>query len=78
VAEIRARHAAGDRDGAVAAVSERMVDAIDVVGDAATVHETVRAYVDAGVEHPIVMPLPWGPDRRAILDETLRAAAGTG
>src|SRR5690606_27738208 len=32
VDEIRARFAAGDREGAVAAVSERMVDAIDVMG----------------------------------------------
>ena len=30
-------HAAGDRDGALAAVSDRMVDAIDVMGDADTV-----------------------------------------
>src|SRR6195952_834019 len=36
VAEIRARHDAGDREGALAAVSDRMIDAIDVVGDAAT------------------------------------------
>ncbi len=34
VAEIRARHAAGDREGALAAVCDRMVDAIDVMGDA--------------------------------------------
>ena len=34
VAEIRERFAAGDREGAVGAVSERMVDAIDVMGDA--------------------------------------------
>ena len=37
VAEIRARHADGDRAGALAAVSDRMVDGIDVMGDADTV-----------------------------------------
>ena len=37
VAEIRGHHAAKDREGALAAVSDRMVDAIDVVGDAAHV-----------------------------------------
>ena len=37
VAEIRAHHADGDRAGALAAVSDRMVDAIDVMGDADTV-----------------------------------------
>ena len=34
VAEVRERHAAGDREGALAAVSDEMVDAIDVMGDA--------------------------------------------
>ncbi|MEY2465262.1 MAG: hypothetical protein QOH64_3400, partial [Acidimicrobiaceae bacterium] len=34
----------------------------------------VQAYVDAGVEVPVVMPLPWGPDRRAVLDATIAAA----
>ena len=76
VAEVRERHAAGDRDGAVAAVSDAMVDAIDVLGDAAHVHATVQSYVEAGVTHPIVMPLPWGTDRTAVIDATIRAAAG--
>lgn len=76
VAEIRARHAEGDRAGAVAAVSDRLVDAIDVMGDEATVHATMQAYVDAGVEVPVLMPLPWGADRRASAARTIRAAAG--
>jgi probable F420-dependent oxidoreductase len=76
VAEIRERHSAGDRDGAVAAVSDRMVDAIDVLGDAAHVRATVQAYVDAGVEVPVVMPMPWGADRQQVIDDTLAAAAG--
>jgi alkanesulfonate monooxygenase SsuD/methylene tetrahydromethanopterin reductase-like flavin-dependent oxidoreductase (luciferase family) len=75
VAEIRERHGAGDRDGAVAAVSDRMVDAIDVLGDADHVRATVRAYIDAGVEVPIVMPMPWGADRQQVIDDTMQAAA---
>jgi hypothetical protein len=78
VAEIRGRHAKKDRDGALAAVSDRMVDAIDVMGDAGTVRATVTDYVAQGVEVPIVMPLPWGPDRMAVIESTMRAAAGTG
>ena len=74
VNEIRERHAAGDRAGAVAAVSDAMVDGIDVVGDEAHVAATVRSYVDAGVDVPIVFPLPWGSDRMATVDATLRAA----
>jgi probable F420-dependent oxidoreductase len=76
VAAIREAHAAGDRAAAVAAVSDRMVDAIDVMGDAATVHATMQAYVDAGVDVPVLMPLPWGADRRASADATIRAAVG--
>jgi probable F420-dependent oxidoreductase len=78
VAEIRGRFAAGDRDGAIAAVSDRMVDAIDVMGDADAAHATMQSYVDAGVEVPILMPLPWGRDRRASADTTIRAAIGKG
>ena len=76
VAEIRARHADGDRAGALAAVSDRMVDAIDVMGDADTVQATMQAYVDAGVDVPVLMPLPWGADRRASADLAIRAAVG--
>jgi probable F420-dependent oxidoreductase len=76
VAEIRARHAAGDRAGALAAVSDRMVDAIDVMGDADTVHATMQAYVEAGVDVPVLMPLPWGADRRASADLAIRAGIG--
>jgi hypothetical protein len=50
-----------------------MVDAIDVMGDADRVGGAVRAYVDAGVEVPVLMPLPWGKDRMAVVDATLRA-----
>jgi hypothetical protein len=27
---------------------------------------------------PVLMPLPWGPDRRASAEATLRAAIGAG
>jgi probable F420-dependent oxidoreductase len=76
VAAVRERHAAGDREGALAAVSDAFVDAIDIMGDRARVHAAMQEYIDAGVEHPIVMPLPWGPDRRAVIDATLEAAKG--
>jgi alkanesulfonate monooxygenase SsuD/methylene tetrahydromethanopterin reductase-like flavin-dependent oxidoreductase (luciferase family) len=76
VAQVRECHAAGNRDAALAAVSDRMVDAIDVLGDAAHVHATVQSYVDAGVEVPIIMPMPWGQDRMAVIADTINAAAG--
>ena len=76
VAAVRSSHAEGDRAGALAAVSDEMVDGIDVMGDADHVRDTVRAYMDNGVDVPIVFPLPWGEDRAAVIDLTLRAAAG--
>jgi probable F420-dependent oxidoreductase len=76
VAEVRERHAARDRAGALAAISEEMVDAIDIVGDALHVRAAVEAYVAAGVEVPVLMPLPWGPDRAAVIRDTMQAAAG--
>ena len=72
----QASQLAGDRDGAVAAISDRMVDAIAICGDAATVAAAVDAYRAAGVDHPVVMPLPWGPDRRQTVLDTLAAVAG--
>ena len=76
VGAIRAAHASRDRAGALAAVSDEMIDGIDVVGDAALVRTTVDAYRDNGVDVPIVFPLPWGADRVAVVDATLRAAIG--
>lgn len=75
VAAVRERQAAGDREGAVDAISDAFVDAIDIMGDADHVRASVQQYVDAGVQHAVVMPLPWGPDRRAVIDATLEAAA---
>jgi len=74
VASIRERHEAGDREGALAAVSDRFIDAIDIIGDEAHVRASMQAYVDAGVDVPILMPLPWGPDRWKVIDATMQAA----
>jgi probable F420-dependent oxidoreductase len=79
IADVRERHAAGDRDGAVAAVSDAMVDAINVIGDHDHVAATVGAYVEAGVDVPVIMPMPWGADRREVVGDTIAAAiAGVG
>ena len=74
IKELRARQAEKDREGALAAVSERMIQAIDFIGNEAEVTNFVKDYVNAGVEHPVLMPLPWGEDRRAITGATMSAA----
>lgn len=75
IAAIRSAHAAKDREGALAAVSDRFVDAIDVMTDAEGVRRTFKEYVEGGVDHPVLMPLPWGPDRMAVVRATMAAAA---
>jgi probable F420-dependent oxidoreductase len=75
VAAIQAAHQAGDRRAALAAVSDRMVDAIDVVGDETLVADTITAYRRAGVEVPVIFPLTWGTPGANNLEATLEAAA---
>ena len=75
VEEIRAKQSERDREGALAAVSERMIQAIDFIGSKDEVTDFVRSYIDAGVEHPILMPMPWRDDRAAVVDDTMEAAA---
>ena len=74
VNELRQKQSEKDREGAVAAISERMIQAIDFIGSETAVTDFVKTYIDAGVEHPILMPMPWGEDRRAVTDATMRAA----
>jgi len=75
VEAITEAHSRRDRDAALAAVSDRMIDAIDICGDAQRVAAAVAEYEAAGVDHAVIMPLPWGPDRRAVVDATMEATA---
>ncbi len=69
------RWAVRDRDGALEAISDDWVDAIQIMGDEQHVRDAVQAYADQGVDVPIVFVLPWGEDRRATVSATLRALA---
>jgi probable F420-dependent oxidoreductase len=69
------RWAARDRDGALAAISDDWVDAIQIMGDEQHVRNAVQAYSDQGVDVPIVFAIPWGEDRRETVSRTLRALA---
>ena len=75
VAMFRERWSARDREGAVDAISDAWVDAIQIMGDEKHVNAAVQEYADNGVEVPIVFALPWGEDRRATVRDTLRALA---
>jgi probable F420-dependent oxidoreductase len=75
VDDVRARWAARERDAAIAAISDDWVDGVQIMGDERHVAGAVRAYLNGGVELPIVFPLPWGEDRRATVAATVHAAA---
>ena len=74
ITELRARASEKDRDGALAAISENMIQSIDFIGSATEVGGFVKAYIDAGVQYPVVMPLPWGEDRKGVAVTTMQAA----
>ncbi|MCU1428911.1 MAG: putative F420-dependent oxidoreductase, Rv3093c family [Actinomycetia bacterium] len=75
VESFRAHWKARDRDSALAAIGDRWVDEVQIMGDATHVRAAVSAYADAGVDVPILFALPWGEDRRATVSATLRALA---
>lgn len=76
VDDMRAKWEARDRVGAISSISDEWVDGVQIMGDDAHIRDAVQAYVDAGVEVPIVFPLPWGEDRAATVQRTIRAAIG--
>jgi alkanesulfonate monooxygenase SsuD/methylene tetrahydromethanopterin reductase-like flavin-dependent oxidoreductase (luciferase family) len=55
--------AAGDRPGAAAAIPDDVVDALVLHGRPEACREQVEAYVEAGVQTPVMMvlPTPAGP-----------------
>ena len=74
VAELREKQKSKDREGALAAISERMIQAIDFIGNKSEVSNFINSYIEAGVEHPILMPMPWGENRDKVALETMQAA----
>ena len=74
VAELREKQKSKDREGALAAISERMIQAIDFIGTKSEVSDFINSYIEAGVEHPILMPMPWGDNRDKVALETMQAA----
>lgn len=71
-AAVAAAAAEGDRDGMTTAMSDRLVDELFVLGDAAAVTEKVKDYVAAGVTVPVISSILPGPEAALT---TLRAIA---
>ncbi|MEU8382243.1 LLM class F420-dependent oxidoreductase [Streptosporangium sp. NPDC048865] len=62
--------AAGDRQAALKAIPDEVVDELVVHGDAATCRARIREYVDNGLNTPILAPIPGGeiPIAQAVRD----------
>nr|WP_203950524.1 LLM class F420-dependent oxidoreductase [Microbispora rosea] len=69
---MREAWAAGDRKAALKAIPDEVVDDLVVHGDAATCRARVREYVAAGLDTPVLAPIPGGD---LSLAETVRALA---
>ena len=74
ITELREKQINKDREGALSAISDKMIQAIDFIGTAAEVKDFVDSYIKAGVEQPILMPMPWGDNRMAVTKATMEAA----
>lgn len=72
---LRDAHAARDREAALAAISDRWVSEVEIMGDAEHVRGGVEEYRTNGVDVPIVFAHPWGEDRRRVFSDTLQACA---
>lgn len=73
VAAVRDAH--GDADERAAAVPERLIDAVAVIGDVATVQAGLDRYRSAGVDEPVLAPVAIGDDPAASLAATWAALA---
>jgi alkanesulfonate monooxygenase SsuD/methylene tetrahydromethanopterin reductase-like flavin-dependent oxidoreductase (luciferase family) len=58
--------ASGDRQAALAAIPDDVVDALIVHGSPEACREHLQRYVDAGVSTPVIamLPLGYGPERQ--------------
>ena len=65
----------GDRQGAVAAVSDEMIDATSIAGPPAYCRERLQAYRESGVDLPIISPFARGPGAKATFEAAIRACA---
>ncbi|MGI9523015.1 MAG: LLM class flavin-dependent oxidoreductase, partial [Hyphomicrobiaceae bacterium] len=73
--KIAAAWARGDRDAAVHAVTDEMVDATSIAGTPDYCQERLEEYRKSGIDLPIISPFARGPDAKALFKATIRACA---
>ncbi len=72
---VRAAWLKGDREGATKLVPDAMIQALGIVGPAATCRERVQAYRESGIRLPVISPAVSGPDGKVSVMEAMRACA---
>ncbi len=75
--QVRERLTAGDRNAA-AAVSDEMIDALIVHGRPDVLPLRIRAYREAGVDLPVLFPMPVDDDWSASMNRVIRTAVPDG
>ncbi|MGI9408975.1 MAG: LLM class flavin-dependent oxidoreductase, partial [Hyphomicrobiaceae bacterium] len=74
-ADIARRWSEGDRDGAVRAVSDDLIDATSVAGTPEYCRERLGAYRQSGVDTPIISPFARGKGAKDTFEFAIRACA---
>ena len=74
-ADIARRWSEGDRDGAVRAVSDDLIDATSVAGTPEYCRERLEAYRQSGVDTPIISPFARGKGAKDTFELAIRACA---
>lgn len=77
VARVRAAAGGAERRAAVSAIPRELVVQLETMGSPAQVVAAIDRYVARGVDHPIVFPLPYGPDPDATLRATIDAVGAS-
>lgn len=65
----------GDREAAIKAVSDEMIDATSIAGPPDYCRERLEAYRQSGVDLPIISPFARGPGAKATFEAAIRACA---
>jgi len=74
--QIREAYAKGDRAGVAAGVSDRLCDAMAVVGTRETVRSRVRAYAEAGIDVCVINPIADASGVVQVLDDVAGSLDG--
>ena len=65
----------GDREAAMAAVSDAMIDATGVAGTPAECRARIEDYRRSGIDLPIISPFARGPNAKQVFEAAIRACA---